>query len=143
VHPAYRDVLEAAGRPPRWWDSNGVPRFAPFHPNLLGVYDQLAVLVEIACQSCHARFLVGAGARRFDIYPGSAKVAETDLAGFASSYDYGDPPRHSLPGRPGDRCAGETMSSEATFVVEAWEQVGFEWVHRPEHTGPILDAGAT
>jgi len=51
--------------------------------------------------------------------------------------------RHSLPGSSGDRCAGETMSSEAMLVVEAWEQVGFEWVHRPEHIGPILDGGAT
>ena len=72
MKPAYRDILAVAGGAPvEWWDGHGVPRFWPFEPGLLGVYDQLAVLYEIACQSCRATFLVGEGARRFDIMAGS------------------------------------------------------------------------
>lgn len=135
MKPAYRDILALAnGKGVEWWDDNGVPRFAPFEPGLLGVYDDFAVLVEIECQSdyCHQRFLVGAGAKRLNIYP--SRVVETTLESFAMSYDYGDPPRHDAPGGSG-RCAGETMSSGAVRVVEAWERVDLAWVRRPQFEG--------
>ena len=49
--PDYSDILDAAGRQPDWWTHDGVPRFAPFTPPMLGVYDEFALLAEIACQS--------------------------------------------------------------------------------------------
>jgi hypothetical protein len=140
VKPAYRDILAVAGGAPvEWWDGNGVPRFWPFEPGLLGVYDQLAVLYEIACQSCRATFPVSEGAKRFDIMAGSLEVVESDLPALVARADYGDPPRHDMPGRPGERCAGETMSSVPTRIVEAWEQVNFDWVRRPGLEGPVPD----
>jgi hypothetical protein len=48
VLPKYEDILALAERAgagePLWADENGVPRFAKFHPDLLGVYDRYAVL---------------------------------------------------------------------------------------------------
>lgn len=123
MKPAYKDILALTDRSPIWWDENGVPRYAPFHPSMLGVYDQFAILAEIACQSCPALLLVGKG---------STCLETQALPELVAGFIYGDPPRHNCPG------AGETMSSEEVRVVEAWEKERFEWVRRPEMEGPFV-----
>ena len=69
----YTDILALADRAgvgsPLWWDEGGVPRFAPFHPTLLGVYDQYAVLGEVTCASCHKSMLVGLGRPKIALVP--------------------------------------------------------------------------
>jgi hypothetical protein len=138
VKPAYRDILAVAGdRPVRWWDDNGVPRYAPFTPDMLGVYDNYAGLFEIECQSayCNQTFLVGAGGQRFNLAHGAADVVETSLEWFITGYDYGDPPRHNL--ADGGRCAGETMRSNMVRVIQAWERTNLAWVRRPELEQPL------
>jgi hypothetical protein len=121
--PAYDDIRSRIAEPPLWHDRHGVPRYEPFKPQMLGVYDDLAVLAEIACQRCAKRFLVGAGWTRLDVFADPIVVRK--LADLAESFDYGDPPRHAV---DAGRCAGETMSSDVVQIVEAWERVGLDWV---------------
>lgn len=127
--PKYEDILAVAKRAnagePIWYDENGVPRYAPFHPDLLGVYDRLAVLAEVTCASCGQFMLVGLGRQRIEIT--GTTLTKYDLADVAAIVEaWGDPPRHDLPS--GERCAGETMSCSRVRVVEAWEQGDdFEW----------------
>lgn len=128
--PAYRDILDAVGRPPEWWDAHGVPRFEPFRPEMLGIYDDLAILAEIACASCDARMLVGEGWTRFD--PHANPMVPRTLPSLVAGFSYGDPPRHHCHG------GGETMSCEEIRVVEAWERERFDWVRHHEMEGPFL-----
>lgn len=124
--PAYHDIRSRIADPPTWHDRHGVPRYEPFHPSLLGVYDDFAILAEIACQWCGQRFLVGGGWTRFDVF--ADPIVERNLEALATSFDYGDPPRHNAEAK--GECAGATMSSETVRVAEAWEKVGFDWVRR-------------
>jgi hypothetical protein len=43
MYPLYKDLRERLGEP-LWHDAEGVPRYAPFEPSLLGIYDRWAVL---------------------------------------------------------------------------------------------------
>ena len=131
--PAYDDIRSRIAEPPIWHDRHGVPRYEPFKPQMLGVYDDFAVLVEIECQRCARRFLAGGGWTRFDVF--SDPIVELNLTSLAESFDYGNPPRHD--DGPMGRCAGETMSSDVVRIVEAWERVGLDWVHRGDREGPV------
>ena len=121
--PSYDDIRSRIAEPSLWYDRHGVPRYEPFKPQMLGVYDDFAVLAEIECQRCSRRFLVGGGWTRFDVF--ADPIVERTLTGLVASFDYGDPPRH---GGDAGRCAGETMSSDVVRVVETWERVGLDWV---------------
>lgn len=142
--PDYADIHEAADSYPFWYDGQGVPRFALFEPDMLGVYDKFALLIRIRCQSCHRDFLVGEGWTGYGITyePISEldgvptedamyklKVNHFDLAVLSSGFSYGDPPRHD--------CGGDSMSSENVCIEQAWERVPKErnfpvWVRNPE-----------
>ena len=127
--PSYADIRALTESEPSRFDRNGVPRYAPFHPRLLGVYDRFAVLAEIECQACGTRLLIGEGRPKHCIHlaHGEAEVIEQSLETLAHDFVFGDPPRHDCPG------AGETMGCIERRIVEAWEQVDFAWVRRPEH----------
>lgn len=136
MKPAYRDIRDRIAEAPAWFDEAGAPRYGSFDPSALGVYDQLAILAEVACQCCDETFQVGIGRPGY-LFDGAGLV-ELDLAGLAESWDYGDPPRHDLPGRPGWRCAGETMGSIQLSVVEAWERDDDgDWSRRPALQGSV------
>jgi len=128
--PEYEDILalaDRAGVKPFWWDEHGVPRFAPFHPSMLGVYDYYAVLAEVVCASCDKRMLVGIGRPKMELKNG---LVEWDLPSVVDIVEaWGDPPRHDF--TPGHGCAGETMSVKEVKVLETWAQVDFEWVRWP------------
>ena len=127
--PSYSDIRALTDTEPIWFDHGGVPRYAPFSPRLLGVYDHIAVLAEIECQSCARRLLVGEGRPRQCVHfdHGDAALVEQSLETLARGFVFGDPPRHGCPG------AGETMGCIERRIVEAWERVDFGWVRRPEH----------
>ncbi len=127
--PKYEDILAAVGdKQPLWWDEYGVPRFAPFHPDLLGVYDNYAVLADVVCASCRKHMLVGIGRPRIAVMK---DLVRWDLASVAYVAEaWGDPPRHDCPG------AGETMACDDVTIVEAWAQDDrFDWVKRPVPAG--------
>ncbi len=127
--PSYADIRALTDVAPTWFDHDGVPRYAPFHPRLPGVYDRFAVLAEIECQSCGERLLIGEGRPKHVIHTlhGEVELLEQDLANLAQNFVCALPPRHDCPG------AGETMSCIERRIVEAWQQEDFEWVRRPEH----------
>ena len=133
--PKYEDILALAERAgagePVWHDEAGVPRYAKFHPDMLGVYDRYAVLVELTCASCGKVVLAGLGRPKVELaWPGKpVQNTLADVVGLGEAW--GDPPRHDLPG--GERCAGETMSCGRVRVLEAWEQGG--QLPRPEGRG--------
>lgn len=133
--PDYADIRDRLGEP-IWWDGNGVPRYDPFRPDMLGVYDTFALYVEIECQSCAERFLVGEGRSRLDLMSPFTAPPETFLT-WATGYHYGDPPAHTHPRHPGGLCGGTSMNVIDRRIVEAWERVfrdrvGYEWVRHPE-----------
>lgn len=114
--PDYPDIYAVAGdTKPVWHDNNGVPRFAPFSPDLLGVYDVYALLVQISCQSCARMFHVGVGWSRYEALVQEEEFRSLGLPELADGFCFGDPPAHA--------CGGDTMSSVSVRIVEAWERV--------------------
>jgi len=124
----YADIRALTDAEPLWFDRNGVPRYAPVHPSLLGVYDRFAILAEIQCQSCGKRLLIGEGKPKhsLDLVHGEPEFVEHGVEHLARHFFFGDPPRHDCPG------AGETMGCIERRIVEVWERENFEWVRHPE-----------
>lgn len=116
---SYADITRRLGDP-LWWDDNGAPRYDPFTPEMLGVYDNYVAYMEIACQACGKLFRVGVGLGSVDWSRRAGWTApdfpQQDTCG---SFYYGDPPSH-IDARYGDRCAGETMGSVYRRTLEFW-----------------------
>jgi len=156
--PHFRDIRDVAkGTIPFWWDINGTPRYAPFNPEMLGVYDDKAALFEASCQDCAQRFLVGDGWDRMGLFMrvydhknwevarlvrggeytkarelSMKKLEIPTLEEIITNFGYGDPPTHG--------CVGDTMGCWVLRCVEAWEYIQDEnpktfrrvWVRRLE-----------
>jgi len=130
----YADILALTDQEPLWFTKDGVPRYASFHPKMLGVYDRSAVLARVACQSCGAEMLIGDGAPALTLHSLSkGEVAEITIERFATRWTCGDPPRHNCLG------AGETMGAVELEIVEAWERIDFDWQRRTDLEGEIND----
>jgi hypothetical protein len=128
--PDYADITSRISEPALWYDSHGVPRYDEFSPDMLGVYDDFAVLAEVACQGCGGLFVVGVGHPRYDLLSiaGGAGVHEYTLEELTDRFSYGDAPRHSV---DGTRCGGETMTSVTVRVLQAWEaQTSTSWIRQ-------------
>jgi hypothetical protein len=133
MYQPYEDILELAGdREPLWWDSNGVPRYKPFHPSLVpNIYATEAVLVEIQCQSCRRLFDVAFEwqitdhlfCREFAELKGKKLEKALDGTKLTSQIKrgelpfYGDTPWHTV---NGGQCAGTTMTSDTIRVKQIW-----------------------
>lgn len=131
----YPDLRELAGdREPNWWDEEGVPRFAPFRPELLNnIYAKEVALLSISCAACPKVFLA---ARSWGIsqgllhnYPRFTEVLRGN--GYLS---YGDPPFHST----SDCAAGYCMQSDTRGIVQFWAKKQGEWERDSSFEG--LDA---
>lgn len=135
--PDYADIKDAIDREPDWFTADGIPRYWPFHPDMLGVYDTMAVLVEIECASCQEAMLVGDGLPTVTLTipdePAAMRPVINDVERFVSEWSMGDPPRHYCPG------GGGTMVCDEVAVIEVWDRDGAgEW-RRPDLEGPIDD----
>lgn len=132
VKPKYDDILERITEAPTWYDECGTPRYGEFKPNALGVYDDLAVLLAIECQECGAIFKVGLGRPRIQVFLDTPEeeIKPMSLTRFSQTVIYGDPPRHDF-SRRGACHGGDTMSAIERQVLEAWEEIDFEWVRVP------------
>ena len=118
---SYKDITDVAaylGSTPYWYDENGVPRFAPFHPKMLpSIYAREAVLYRIHCQGCGKPFDVAEGEDGWTsaATPLSRRIEEQTL-------HYGDPPN------AGCCASGPTMNSEPKHVIEYWHRgTPHEW----------------
>ena len=121
MHSNYEDILSRIPEKPIWYDANGVPRYAPFEPEMCpNSYSNQVVLLLIACQSCGERFKVEMHSDFFSPIRNPQKL------------HYGDPPRHGCSG------GGDTMNCTDIAVLEVWcrEDVG-DWVRRLDLEGLI------
>lgn len=121
----YRDITSRIAESPKWWDSNGVPRYDDFRPDdAPDIYAREAVLYRIECQECGRSFLVGEDWGLSDESPLSVLIESGHL-------HYGDPPRHD------DCLAGDTMNCVDREVVEFWDKsdVLVGWRRVPELEG--------
>jgi hypothetical protein len=132
MHTSYDDIIDKLGEPLWWYRSDAaVPRYAPFHPELCGVYDKCVALTEIVCQTCNKHFMVSVALRTHD--SSFRKVKEIMPTTFyGGSFDtWGDPPIHG--------CSGDTMWSGLNGIVEFWiketSQYPYiqEWIRHPEY----------
>lgn len=112
--PDYEDIRKRIQIAPLWYDDNGTPRYDRFNPDMLGVYDQWAMCVEIACQRCGIRFLVGRGWTREAFCKHGVEFRDLPSREDVESFHYGDPPRHG--------CVGDTMNCDDIRVVEFWRK---------------------
>lgn len=121
MHSNYEDILSRIKEEPLWYDTNGVPRYAKFEPNLCpDIYSNTVILMEIACQYCGQRFDV-------EMHAG---IFGTQLR--PKGWHYGDPPRHDCPG------GGDTMNCDDIAVLECWHREGMgDWVRRRELEGHV------
>lgn len=139
--PKYDDILalaRQAGATPQWWDENGVPRFAPFRPSMLGVYDCLAALAEIECAgpSCGQRLFVAAGRPLYGLVAGNVVTyGAQDVVAVLEAW--GDPPRHNMPS--GERCAGETMACDFVRLVEVWDRADGRGWRKAKFPTPLAE----
>ncbi|MFS8038076.1 hypothetical protein ACI7BZ_14150 [Xanthobacter sp. AM11] len=134
---SYDDIMSRITDPILWYDEHGVPRYAPFAPDLKSdIYADEAALVEVVCQACRRAFLVCCSrAEAQDRRP--IPVAEAIRANDDALY--GDPPCHTTEieartGMGGCR-AGETMTAIGVRVVEYWgrnlAKPGSGWARDP------------
>lgn len=124
--PDYNDITSRISEAPTWYDGHGVPRYGSFDPKSLGVYDIIAVLVEIECQSCARKILVGEGWTDYSFVWGHEEPVKWNLDDVVERYHYGDPPCHG--------CVGDTMNCIDHRVIEAWDRrLSHEWKRSPDH----------
>lgn len=108
----YEDIKKRIKTEPIWYDSNGVPRYEKFHPDLCpNIYSHEVFLLLIACQDCGKRFLVEMNSQIFSDQRFNGKKDPMP--------HYGDPPRHS--------CVGDTMNCDDIEIRELWRQKNMTW----------------
>jgi hypothetical protein len=135
---SYHDIRDRLGTP-QWVDDQGVPRYCPFHPSSLGVYDHWAALLEIGCQSCGHPLLVACSYSPLDLVFGkNGRIAATPKDPSTpllptpenpGSFGFGDAPYHGE-----DGCTGQSMTTEVRRVVQFWIRDGswMGWQRHPE-----------
>lgn len=120
--PDYSDIRSRITEEPVWFDSNGVPRYDPFHPDdVPDIYADEAILYLIKCQSCAEKFKVAAESGNWQRIKGDPHLATRIKDG---RIHYGDPPRHG--------CVGDTMNCDDIRVLEYWRKESFEWARVAE-----------
>jgi hypothetical protein len=112
----YEDITGRIAEPPKWWDEQGVPRYADFGPHLIwNIYTHETALVEIACSACWNRFQVAFSNR--SPWPealGNCKtIAEAIEKG---ELHYGDPPNY------GNCRDGASMGCYDLRVLQYWSR---------------------
>ncbi|WP_315720964.1 MULTISPECIES: hypothetical protein [unclassified Bradyrhizobium] len=119
---SYYDIESKIAELPAWFH-DGVPRYLPFGPRKLSIYNDVSVLARVACQACNRPFLVG-------IIPKSQDVQElaTDLGVLNNLSD--DPPFHD---HQTGQCDGLAMTWILQELVEVWARSpGGDFVRRHE-----------
>ena len=115
--------------PPKWFDSNGVPRYEQPHPSFCpNIYADAVLFYEIACQQCDRRFIVETfwDSRWKSTSPPPPIYDISNRA-----VHYGDPPAHD--------CGGDTMNSIPLCVVQFWQRNSIDgWHHVSKFDGVNL-----
>jgi len=128
----YKDIRKRIKDPILWFDSNGVPRYDKFNPDMCpNIYADEVILMEIACQDCREKFNVEMHWSTSDKIFGRSSTSLSECIKSGNLPHYGDPPRHS---RDEDDesyyCTGVTMNCEDIKVIEYWyrdESTKHDW----------------
>lgn len=128
----YADIIDKLGKP-LWYDDNGCPRYEFFKPEMLGVYDDIAVYFRLKCQACDFTEDVVVSSdkmQRYDRFKDKWFTPEEAIEWYKTPH-YGDPPIHY--------CTGDTMNSEAIEILQFWiKPTGkFGWERLKEFEGKI------
>ena len=140
MYPIYRDLRDKLGEP-LWHDGHGVPRYAEFHPSLLGIYDDWAALFVVRCQSCGMDFDCAAGlatSHRLITYPGKPPFAFEErndpMKVLPHVVGWGDAPWH----HDASQCSGTTMTTMIVRLRQVWRREKSEW-SKVELTAAMID----
>lgn len=133
MYALYKDIRTRIGTP-HWIDDRGVPRYEPFHPSLLGIYDRWAVIFEVECQACIKRFRCASGVPDvviIGVHP-NTQVLQIKSLDHALEHlvSWGDAPWHDADGDETgfeSQCSGTTMTTVIPNLVEAWHLRGTTW----------------
>jgi hypothetical protein len=131
MYPLYLDLREKLGEP-LWHDQHGVPRYAPFEPDLLGIYDRWACLFVVKCQACERAFDCAVG-WDFLSYAATSRATDDELQEMVNRQhdphyvlpkfvSWGDAPWHDMD----NQCAGTTMTTDIIRIKEVWHKVRTE-----------------
>ncbi len=106
----YFDIISRIKDPILWFDENAVPRYIPFHPNLLAnIYATECCLILIECQSCKRPFTV------------AKSINIEDQVEHLQHLHYCDPPNVEC-------CdVGMSMNSEPIRVLQFWVRDNTDW----------------
>lgn len=129
---SYKDITSRIQESPKWFDTNGVPRYGDFSPGLIpNIYADECLLYEIACQACGRRFMVEENWWRYQNRGEMPKLSDRVRS---KQIHYGDPPCFECG-------AGATMNCEDIKTVQFWsrENPEREWRRVPELEGVRLD----
>ena len=133
----YLDITSRIKEEPTWWDSNGVPRYGDFLPNMCSdVYAREVALIRISCQACGREFDVEVSWGAMDLMTTKSSPLSTRI----SQIHYGDPPNVEC-------CpAGPTMNSEPICLLQFWDR-GYEskheWRRREDLEGIAFECDIT
>jgi len=128
---SYTDIRVRISEEPKWHDENGVPRYETFHPRQCpDVYADQAVLFEIACQQCDAKYSV---ARTWSRVTNRGCLRMDNLVRDKRLH-YGDPPCWACP-------SGASMTSWSLRVIQFWtrENPPRDWRRVPDLEGLELE----
>ncbi len=134
MYPLYRDLREKLGEP-LWHDQHGVPRYAEFHPSLLGIYDEWAALFVVECQSCGRTFPCAKGISKMSDHRRIVELFEALKTADGALYNlivWGDAPWHDFEGNQASfdsQCAGTTMTTSVVDILQLW--------HRDREWSPV------
>lgn len=126
----YNDIKNRIRENPKWFDTNGTPRYDNFNPCLSpNIYADEVVLLKISCQACDKEFLVEMNWNRIDEAEQLSKQVKEE------TIHYGDPPGH--------RCIGTSMNCMDLKVIEFWEKETkrLDWIRKKELEIKLPDAG--
>jgi hypothetical protein len=135
MYPIYPDLREKLGDP-LWIDQHGVPRYAPFTPELASeVYCTWVLRLSVKCQACGKIFDCARSIAWHKIaaehhkkgQPVPDKSIETAMKWLSG---WGDAPWHNWDGSQssiGNQCPGTTMTTDY-IAVELYEKINFQWV---------------
>lgn len=122
----YTDIKLRCSGAIRWYDQNGVPRYADFHPNYCpNIYAKEVILMLIECQACGRKFKVE---MHWHQTSGDMSISEAIKKDDLGYLHYGDPPRHKDDGVGRNCHSGDTMNSEAIKILQFWRKdKNLEW----------------
>lgn len=130
MYPLYSDIREKLGEP-EWHDQYGVPRYAPCHPDLMGIYDDWACLFVVKCQGCNREFDCAAG---FTLFNGLHDLTREQIQERIDKKEdpsfvlplfvsWGDAPWHD----DENQCAGTTMTTDIVLIKKVWRRANGDW----------------